>query len=43
MARAYEAKGDAQKALEIYRKLAQADFSYKDIGQRIDNLRKDAK
>lgn len=43
MARAYEANGDTQKALEIYRKLAQADFSYKDVGQRIDNLRKDVK
>ena len=31
------------KALDIYRKLAQTDFSYKDVGQRIDNLRKAGK
>ncbi len=41
LARAYEAKGKGQEALDIYRKLAQADFSYKDVGQRIDILRKD--
>jgi tetratricopeptide (TPR) repeat protein len=43
LARAYEENGDGPRALEIYRKLAQVDFSYKDIGQRIDNLRKDGK
>jgi tetratricopeptide (TPR) repeat protein len=40
MARSHEASGDKDKALEIYRKLAQLDFGYKDIRQRIDNLRK---
>jgi len=40
MARSHEANGDKDKALEIYRKLAQLDFGYKDIRQRIDNLRK---
>ncbi|MBL7214419.1 MAG: tetratricopeptide repeat protein [Phycisphaerae bacterium] len=43
LARAYESSGENVKALEIYRKLAQTDFSYKDVGQRIDNLRKDGK
>ena len=43
LARTYEENGDGGKALEIYRKLAQTDFSYKDVGQRIDFLRKDGK
>ena len=43
LARTYEEIGDGTKALEIYRKLAQTDFSYKDVGQRIDFLRKDGK
>ena len=41
LARAYEASGLKKEALEIYRKLAQIDFGYKDVGQRIDILRKD--
>ncbi|MCI0498554.1 MAG: tetratricopeptide repeat protein [Planctomycetales bacterium] len=40
LARAYESDGKIEEALKIYRKLAQTDFSYKDVGQRIDNLRK---
>jgi tetratricopeptide (TPR) repeat protein len=39
LARAYEEKGDADKALDIYRKIAQADFGYKDVSQRVDKLR----
>jgi tetratricopeptide (TPR) repeat protein len=39
LARAHEEKGDADKALEIYRKIAQADFGYKDVSQRVDKLR----
>jgi tetratricopeptide (TPR) repeat protein len=39
LARAYEASNQAAKAIEIYRKLAQTDFSYKDVGQRLDKLR----
>jgi tetratricopeptide (TPR) repeat protein len=39
LARAYEQQGDADKALEIYRKIAQSDFSYKDVSQRVDKLR----
>ena len=43
LARSYEESGQPEKALEYYRKLAQTDFSYKDIGQRIDFLRKNGK
>ncbi|MFO7495028.1 MAG: tetratricopeptide repeat protein, partial [Desulfobacterales bacterium] len=43
LARTYEASGQKYEALELYRKLAQLDFSYKDVGQRIDILRKDVK
>jgi len=39
LACAYEKKGDTDKALEIYRKIAQADFGYKDVSQRVDELR----
>ncbi|MHC4750795.1 MAG: tetratricopeptide repeat protein [Planctomycetota bacterium] len=39
LARAYEQQGDIQKALEIYRKIAQSDFAYKDVSQRVDKLR----
>jgi tetratricopeptide (TPR) repeat protein len=39
LARAHEEKGDSDKALEIYRKIAQADFSYKDVSSRVDRLR----
>ncbi len=39
LARAYEQQGDADKALEIYRKIAQVDFTFKDVSQRVDKLR----
>jgi tetratricopeptide (TPR) repeat protein len=39
LARAYEHQGDTDKALEIYRKIAQSDFGYKDVSQRVDKLR----
>jgi tetratricopeptide (TPR) repeat protein len=39
LARAYEQQGDTNKALEIYRKIAQLDFGYKDVRQRVDKLR----
>jgi len=39
LARAYEEQGEAEKALEIYRKIAQLDFAYKDVSQRVDKLR----
>ena len=39
LARAHEQQGDTDKALEIYRKIAQSDFVYKDVSQRVDKLR----
>jgi len=39
LARVYEEQGESAKALEIYRKIAQLDFAYKDVGKRVDNLR----
>ncbi|OHB73191.1 MAG: hypothetical protein A2Z25_04320 [Planctomycetes bacterium RBG_16_55_9] len=39
LARAYEERGDMQKALDVYRKIAQIDFAYKDVSQRVDRLR----
>ncbi len=39
LARAQESAGQTDKALELYRKLAQIDFSYKDVKQRVDKLR----
>jgi hypothetical protein len=39
LARAYEQQGSAEKAMDLYRKLAQLDFGYKDIRVRIDRLR----
>lgn len=43
LARSYEQQGDMTKALEIYRKIAQLDFAYKDVRQRIDKLRGEQK
>lgn len=39
LARAYEESGNTTEALEIFRKIAQSDFAYKDVGQRVNNLR----
>ncbi|MGA1979108.1 MAG: hypothetical protein ABSG99_00875 [Sedimentisphaerales bacterium] len=39
LARSYQEQGDTEKALEIYHKIAQLDFAYKDIRQQIDKLR----
>jgi len=39
LARAHEEKGDTEKALEIYRRIAQTDFSYRDVSRRVDTLR----
>jgi tetratricopeptide (TPR) repeat protein len=39
LARCYQQKGNNDKALELYRKIAQLDFAYKDIRQQIDKLR----
>lgn len=35
----YEQKGLAEKALEIYRKIAQIDFGYRDVSERVEKLR----
>jgi len=39
LGKAYEKEGQKDKALEIYRKIAQLDFGYKDVRQRVDKLR----
>jgi len=39
LALAYEEQGNNEKALEIYRKIAQLDFGFKDVRQRVDKLR----
>jgi tetratricopeptide (TPR) repeat protein len=39
LARAYEQNGNAGEALELYRRIAQIDFSYKDVRARLNRLR----
>ncbi len=39
LARAFEDNGQGDKALEVYRRIAQVDFGYKDVGDRVDRLR----
>jgi len=39
LGRSYQQKGENEKALEIFRKIAQLDFGYKDVHQRVDELR----
>ena len=43
LARAYEENGDTQTALDIFRKIAQSDFAYKDVSQRVNDLRSKTK
>ena len=43
LGRCFEDQGDKAKALDVYRKIAQLDFGYKDVSQRVDRLRKEAK
>ncbi|MFH1372015.1 MAG: hypothetical protein ABII09_12120 [Planctomycetota bacterium] len=43
LARACEEQGDKGKALDVYRKIAQLDFGYKDVSQRVDRLRKEVR
>lgn len=40
LARAYEEQGDKTKALDVFRKIAQLDFSYKDVSDRVNKLRR---
>ncbi|MHC4388541.1 MAG: tetratricopeptide repeat protein [Planctomycetota bacterium] len=42
LARSYEEQGDGPKALDIYRRIAQLDFGFRDVRQRVDKLRKQA-
>jgi tetratricopeptide (TPR) repeat protein len=39
LARSHEAHGQIDTALELYRKLAQLDFGYRDVRERIEKLR----
>ena len=39
LGRCYEQQGDIKRAIEIYRKVAQIDFGFKDVSRRVDNLR----
>jgi len=39
LARAYEEQDDQEKALELYRRIAQLDFGYRDVCDRVDRLR----
>lgn len=39
LARCCEKNGDEAEALEIYRKIAQLDFGFKDVRKRVDKLR----
>lgn len=43
LARAYEEHGQKEKALELYHKIAQVDFAYRDVSQRVDKLRESGK
>jgi TolA-binding protein len=42
LARAHESAGDGCKALDLYRRIAQMDFMYKDVRHRIDKIRQAA-
>jgi len=39
LGRSYEEHGETEKSLEIYRRIAQIDFGYKDVRERVDKLR----
>jgi tetratricopeptide (TPR) repeat protein len=39
LARAYEEQGRHEMALDLYRRIAQLDFGYKDVSTRVDRLR----
>lgn len=43
LARAHEAQGNLDQALELYRRIAQLDFGYKDVSERVDRLRAELK
>jgi len=39
LGRAFEANKETEKALDVYRRIAQLDFGYRDVRQRVDALR----
>lgn len=39
LARAHEEQGEREQALELYRRIAQMDFGFKDVSERVDRLR----
>jgi tetratricopeptide (TPR) repeat protein len=39
LARAHEEQGEKEQALELYRRIAQMDFGFKDVSERVDRLR----
>ena len=39
LARSYQEQGDTEKAMELYHRIAQLDFAYKDVRRQIDKLR----
>lgn len=39
LGRCYEQQGDIKEAIEIYRRIAQIDFGFRDVSWRVDNLR----
>ena len=39
LARSCEENGDTEKALQVYREIAQVDFAYKNVKERIEDLR----
>jgi tetratricopeptide (TPR) repeat protein len=43
LGRCFEEQGDKARAIDVYRKIAQLDFGYKDVPQRVDRLRKETK
>ena len=43
LARSHEAHGQIETAMELYRKLAQLDFGYRDVRERIEKLRNASK
>lgn len=43
LALAHESQGDQERALELYRRIAQLDFGYKDVSERVDRLRAESR
>lgn len=43
LARAHEEQGDKARALELFRRIAQLDFGFKDVSDRVDRLRAESK